>query len=142
MHGLQKVMLQLNETQAVIAGIKENLREQLVSGLTGSSRALFIAAIEEQTNKSIVVVTHNLLQAQKLYEDLAHLIDEDKLFLYPANELLASELGIASPELRAQRIETLNYMASGRQGVFVVPMAGLSKDPPSSFYLEGIPTSL
>ncbi|WP_018708542.1 transcription-repair coupling factor [Siminovitchia fordii] len=132
MRGLRNLILQQSELQSVIAGVKEGIREQLVAGLSGSVRALLIAAAVNETGKSLIVVTHNLLQAQKLYEDLSQLVDEDQLFLYPANELIASELGVASPELRSQRIETLNYMVSGRQGVFVVPMAGLRKALPPS----------
>ncbi|MEK3888943.1 transcription-repair coupling factor [Bacillus sp. FSL K6-3431] len=131
MHGLEKMIIEQNEIQSIIAGVEENLPEQLIAGLSGSTRAVFIAAAAKQTGKSIVVVTHNLLQAQKLHDDLAQFIDDDQLFLYPSNELIAAELSIASPELRAQRIETLNYMASGRRGVFVVPMAGLRKMMPS-----------
>ncbi len=130
MHGLRDLIVQQNELQSVIAGVKEGIREQLVAGLSGSARALLIAAAAKETDKSLIVVTHNLLQAQKLYEDLTQLIDENQLFLYPTNELIASELGVASPELRSQRIETLNHMVSGRQGVFVVPMAGLRKKLP------------
>ncbi len=130
MHGLRDLIVQQSELQSVIAGVKEGIREQLVAGLSGSVRALLIAAAAKETDKSLIVVTHNLLQAQKLYEDLTQLVDENQLFLYPANELIASELGIASPELRSQRIETLNHMVSGRQGVFVVPMAGLRKKLP------------
>ena len=135
MHGLQKMMLHQNEIQSIISGVEEQLPEQLIAGLSGSARAVFIAATAEKTGKSIVVVTHNLLQAQKLHEDLTQYIDDDQLFLYPANELIAAELGIASPELGAQRIEALNYMASGRRGVFVVPIAGLRKilPPPSEW---------
>ncbi|CAM4249127.1 transcription-repair coupling factor [Lederbergia lenta] len=131
MHGLQKILLQQSEIKSIISGAEENLAEQLIAGLSGSTRAIFIAAAVEQTGKSIVIVTHNLLQAQKLHEDLTQFIDESQLFLYPTNELIAAELSTASPELRAQRIETLNYMASGRRGVFVVPMAGLRKMMPS-----------
>lgn len=131
MHGLQKMLLQQSEINSIISGVEENLPEQLIAGLSGSTRAIFIAAAAEQTGKSVVIVTHNLLQAQKLHEDLAQFIDESELFLYPTNELIAAELSTASPELRAQRIETLNYMASGRRGVFVVPMAGLRKIMPS-----------
>lgn len=131
MHGLQKMLLQQSEIKSIISGAEENLAEQLIAGLSGSTRAIFIAAAVEQTGKSIVIVTHNLLQAQKLHEDLTQFIDESQLFLYPTNELIAAELSTASPELRAQRIETLNYMASGRRGVFVVPMAGLRKMMPS-----------
>ncbi|MBS4225043.1 transcription-repair coupling factor [Lederbergia citrea] len=135
MQGLKSLILQQQEIQSIISGIEENLDEQLIAGLSGSARAVFIAATAEKTGKSIVVVTHNLLQAQKLHEDLLQFMDEEQLFLYPANELIAAELSIASPELRAQRIETLNYMASGRRGVFVVPMAGLRKilPPPAKW---------
>src|SRR5699024_702946 len=84
-----------------------------------------------QTKQSIVLVTHNLLQAQKLYDDLTQFIASEELYLYPANELIAAELSVASPELRAQRIETLNYLSSGKKGVFIVPMAGLRKIIPS-----------
>ena len=134
MQGLQRLILQQSEIESVISGVEENIPEQLIAGLSGSARAAFIAAAAEKTGKSIIVISHNLLQAQKLHEDLSQFIDEEELFLYPANELIAAELGIASPELRAQRIETLNYMASGRRGVFVVPMAGLRKILPSPSY--------
>ncbi|MBO1004719.1 transcription-repair coupling factor [Pseudogracilibacillus auburnensis] len=135
MQALKRLILQHDEIESIISGVEENIQEQLISGLTGSARALFIAAAAEKTKKSIIIVTHNLLQAQKLYEDLGEFIEEEELFLYPANELIAAELSVASPELRAQRIETLNYMASGRRGVFIVPVAGFRKilPPPSTW---------
>ncbi|MCR2823383.1 transcription-repair coupling factor [Lederbergia panacisoli] len=133
MQGIKNLIIQQNEIQTILSGVEENLREQLIAGLTGSARSAFIAAAAEKSGKSVMVITHNLLQAQKLYEDLVQFMDEDELFLYPANELIAAELSVASPELRAQRIEALNFMASGRRGVFVVPIASLRKmlPPPS-----------
>ncbi|WP_062107768.1 transcription-repair coupling factor [Bacillus niameyensis] len=131
MQAIANLILEQDEMQTIISGVEENLGEQLVSGLSGSARSIFIAATAEKTGKSIIVVTHNLLQAQKIYEDLTQFMDESRLFLYPSNELIAAEIGVASPELRAQRIETLNYMVSGKQGVFVVPMAGLRRMLPS-----------
>ncbi|MFD1706520.1 transcription-repair coupling factor [Siminovitchia sediminis] len=137
MHALRDLILQQSELQSVIGGLKEGMNEQQVAGLSGSARTLFIAATAKETNRSLIVVTHNLLQAQKLYEDLSQLVEEDQLYLYPANELIASELAVASPELRSQRIEALNHMVSGRQGIFVVPMAGIRKIlPPVSVWKE------
>lgn len=42
-------------------------------------------------------------------------------------------MGIASPELKAQRIEALNYWSTHKTGIMIVPMAGLRKilPPPS-----------
>jgi len=130
--GLKQIILQQDDIQSVITGIEENLKEQLVAGLSGSSRTVFISSIFEKLNQSIIIVTYNLLQAQKLYDDLSQLVDEDNVYLYAANELIAAEIGIASPELMAQRIETLNFLVSKRKGIVIIPMAGLRKVLPSA----------
>ena len=67
--------------QSIIAGVEEGLKEQLVAGLSGSARTLFFASIYEKTKKPILIVTHNLLQAQKFYDDLVHVIGEEDVFL-------------------------------------------------------------
>ncbi|QQZ09498.1 transcription-repair coupling factor [Heyndrickxia vini] len=131
MKDLQKIILQQDEMNSVITGLEAGLKEQLIAGLSGSARALFIASIYQKVGKQLIIVTHNLLQAQKLYEDLQIFIDENRLYLYPANELIAAEIGIASPELKGQRIEALNFMISRSNGVVIVPMAGLRRILPS-----------
>ncbi|MGN1401642.1 MAG: transcription-repair coupling factor [Bacillus sp. (in: firmicutes)] len=135
MNALEEVFLQNEDVQSVLSGIEEGLREQLVAGLSGSSRVMFISSIYEKTGKSILLVTYNLLQAQKLYEDLTSFVPEEEVFLYPANELIAAELSIASPELRAQRIEALNHWSKDSKGIVIVPMGGFRKQlPPKSLW--------
>lgn len=128
---LQQIILQQDEVSSVVTGIESGLKEQLVAGLSGSSRAVFIASIYQKVKQPVIIITYNLLQAQKLYEDLQQFIDENKLYLYPANELIAAEIGIASPELRGQRIEALNFISSNTNGVLIVPMAGLRRILPT-----------
>ena len=135
MKGILKHVHQSEEIQSIIAGVEERLSEQLVAGLSGSSRTAYIADVYLQTNKSTVVVTHNLYQAQKVYDDLIQFLSEDEVYLYSANELIAAELSVASPELRAQRIEVLNKLSRNHQGVYIVPVAGLRKIlPPKSMW--------
>ncbi len=129
-HKLHKMISLLSEkedVQSIVSGIQEGLHEQLIAGLSGSGRSLFIASVFKDTNRQTVVVTHNLFQAQKLQEDLIALLGEESVYLYPANELIAAELSISSPELKAQRIDTLYHMASGHKGIYIVPMAGIRK---------------
>ncbi|RFU60334.1 transcription-repair coupling factor [Bacillus sp. V59.32b] len=127
MDGLQSLFSRQDDVQSVITGIDEGLREQLVAGLSGSSRSMLIASVYEETKRPILLVTHNLLQAQKFHEDLSGFLPEEELYIYPANELIAAELSVASPELRAQRIEALNYWSSGVKGIVIVPISGLRK---------------
>ncbi|WP_227397267.1 transcription-repair coupling factor [Jeotgalibacillus aurantiacus] len=122
----------INDTQikAVIDDLAAGRQEQLLSGLSGSARSTFMAAVYQQHQRPLMVVTPNLLSAQKLYDDLAQLVSEEELFLYPANELIAAEMSIASPELLAQRLEAMNHLALNGRGFYIVPMAGLRKVVP------------
>lgn len=118
-----------------MAGVEEGLREQLIAGLSGSSRTVLTASIYEKMKRPIMLVTHNLLQAQKLYEDMVNLLSDKEVFLFPANELIAAEMSIASPELKAQRMEALNHWSKQSKGILIVPIAGLKKViPPKSLW--------
>ena len=137
MKALKSLFLKQEDVHSVIAGVEEGLKEQLIAGLSGSSRTVLTASIYEQMQRPIMLVTHNLLQAQKLYDDIVNLLSEKEVFLFPANELIAAEMSIASPELKAQRIEALNYWSKHNKGILIVPIAGLKKIvPPKSLWKE------
>ncbi|WP_027415771.1 transcription-repair coupling factor [Aneurinibacillus terranovensis] len=127
MRGLIDKFFEDNEFQAVITGYKEGLREQLVSGLSGSARHLFLAALYRKVQRSLVIVTHNMFQAQKVFEDMSQLVPPDRLWFYPANELMLSEVAISSPETLSQRMEVMNELASGKRGILIVPYAGIRR---------------
>lgn len=110
-----------------MTGIQEGLKEQLVAGLSGSARSLFVSSVFKDSKKPIFVLTHNLLQAQKIYEDLSNILEDETVYLYPVNELIASEIAVASPELKAQRIEVLNHLSKGKKGIVVAPVAALTR---------------
>jgi transcription-repair coupling factor (superfamily II helicase) len=131
MIGLLENFYANKEINSVITGLEEGLKEQLVSGMAASSRSLLMAALYKKTNRSQLVITHNLYQAQKIYEDLSGLLDEDEVWLYPVNELIASEIGVASPELKAQRLEVLNYLSKNKKGIIIAPAAGLRRFLPA-----------
>ncbi|WP_341321985.1 transcription-repair coupling factor [Solibacillus sp. FSL H8-0523] len=101
--------------------------ESLVTGLTGSARPALIHSMFEETNKSIYIVSSNLLQAQKLVDDLSALVGEQFVHYYPAEEFIAANVMISSPELRAQRIATLGRLVNQERGIYIIPAAGMRK---------------
>ncbi len=129
--GIQQYFIENDEIKSIVNGIDGGLKEQLVAGLSGSARTVLIASLYKETKRPLLVVTHNLFQAQKLYDDLITLVNGEEVFLYPVNELIASEIGIASPELKGQRIEALNYWSSTQKGIIISPIAGLKRFLPS-----------
>ncbi|MGM9987003.1 MAG: transcription-repair coupling factor, partial [Bacillaceae bacterium] len=131
MKGIIHTVIEDKEFKSLIDGVEIGLKEQLVAGLTGSSRTMLMAALYKKLNRSLCIITHNLLQAQKVYEDLVSLIGEQDVWLYPVNELIATEVGISSPELLAQRMEVMNRLSNNDSGIFVVPVSGLRRLLPS-----------
>ncbi|MCF6411918.1 transcription-repair coupling factor [Pseudalkalibacillus salsuginis] len=137
MRGLLNYFCDNDDFHSLATGLSEGLREQLVSGLSGSARTLLMACLYRSEERSQLVVTHNLFQAQKLYEDLTALIGEDFVHLYPVNELTSAEIAIASPELKSQRIDVLNHLSEDAKGIIITPIAGLRRMiPPPHVWRE------
>ncbi|ARK28450.1 transcription-repair coupling factor [Halalkalibacter krulwichiae] len=137
MLGLQQYLRSNEEIKAFSNSLEMNMKEQLVSGLTGSARTLFMSSLYRDINRPMLVVTHNLYQAQKLYDDIVSLLGEEKVLLYPVNELISAEIAIASPEMKAQRIDVLNKLVQSFNGIVIAPLAGVRRQlPPISVWKD------
>lgn len=123
--------------QSVLAGLRGSMREQLVAGLSGSARQVMIAATVRELQRPVLVVTHNMFAAQKMAEDLQECLTAEEVLLYPANELIAAETAISSPETSARRMDVLLQLAEGFRGVIVVPFSGVRRFQPSSDTMAG-----
>ncbi len=113
--------------QNVMTAFENEIKEQLVAGLSGSARTLFLSALYQALNRPQLIVTHNLHQAQKLYDDLIEYVGEEPVAIYPVNELISSEIATASPEMRGQRIRVLNELILGHKTIIIVPLAGMRR---------------
>ncbi len=131
MESLHRLLMKDHHINTLLTDIQKGIDQQLVTGLVGGSRPLFIQSIAKEMDKPILVVSPNLLHAQRLFEDMAKLLGEDQVRLYPADELIAADLSVSSPELRAERIETLEFMHSQKRGVVITPIAGLRRQMPN-----------
>ncbi|MFZ3578491.1 transcription-repair coupling factor [Virgibacillus sp. DJP39] len=136
MKGIDTFLQSKDDIQSIINGIDSGIQEQLVAGLSGSARSLLVSVIEESMNKPVLLVTHQLVQAQQLYDDLSEFMGDQNVHLYPVNELIASEIAIASPELRSQRIEALTEWSKKTSGILIAPVAALKRILPPKSYWE------
>jgi len=134
MKGINYFLQSKEDIQSIISGIQSGMKEQLIAGLSGSARSMLVSAINRSVNRPVLLVTHQLVQAQQIYDDLSEFIGEDKVYLYPVNELIASEISISSPELRAQRIEALTKWSKQRSAILIAPVAALKRILPPKDY--------
>ena len=109
--------------------LKEKTPRQLLTGLSGSAKTLAILGAYQTLKQPILVLTANLFYANQLAEDLRNF--EEDVYVFPVDEVISAEMAFASPEARAERVETLNAITLGRPGIYVVPTAGMRKFLPS-----------
>ncbi|SFG37025.1 transcription-repair coupling factor [Halobacillus alkaliphilus] len=136
MQGIKDYLYPQDDVRSIIEGFESGMKEQMVAGLSGSSRSLMISLLKESLDRPVLLVTHQLIQAQQLYDDMQELTEEGQVQLYPVNELIASEIAIASPELRSQRIEALSNWLKQDKGILIVPVAALKRIMPPKYYWE------
>ncbi|MBP2078528.1 transcription-repair coupling factor [Oceanobacillus polygoni] len=135
MKGINHYLQSKEDIQSIMNGIDSGMREQLIAGLSGSARSMLVSVIDQSINRPVLLVTHQLVQAQQLYDDLSEFMGEDEVHLYPVNELIASEISISSPELRSQRIEALTAWSGKKSGILITPVAALKRIlPPKSYW--------
>lgn len=101
--------------------------QQLLTGLAGSGKALTIASLYQENGKRTIVLAPNLYQARSLYEELREILADEHVYLFPVDEITAIEMSYSSPEIMAERVEALSFLASGQSGIVVVPVGGFRK---------------
>ncbi len=117
--------------QNVISNIQKQMKDQLVAGLHGSSKPVFLASVQQHVDRPLFIVTHNLFAAQKIAEDLADCLSADEVLLFPAQETLSTEVAISSPEMTSQRVEVLTKLSTGYHGIVVAPYAAVRRILPA-----------
>ncbi|WP_010649005.1 transcription-repair coupling factor [Oceanobacillus massiliensis] len=134
MKGINHYLQSKEDVQSIVSGITGGMKEQLIAGLSGSARSMLVSVINQSIQRPVLLVTHQLVQAQQLYDDLTEFMNESDVHLYPVNELIASEISISSPELRAQRIEALTEWSRRKSGILIAPVAALKRILPPQDY--------
>ncbi|WP_080871812.1 transcription-repair coupling factor [Oceanobacillus timonensis] len=134
MKAIHNYLKSQEDIQSIMDGLLAGMKEQMVAGLSGSARSLLLSTVHQSMNRPLLIVTHQLAQAQQLYDDLAELTNGEGVYLYPVNELIASEMAVASPELRAQRIDALTAWTERDKGILIAPVAALKRILPPKAY--------
>lgn len=127
--GLLEVVAQSTEFGQIREGLARRRGEQLVTGLSGSQKSLYIATIYwdsiQRNHLPFLVVTHSAYQAARLRDDLNTLLSPDEVLLFPALETLPHEEVTRTAELTRERLSALERIYSGGASVVVTSVQAL-----------------
>ncbi len=87
--------------------VKRFNQGKTIANLSINQEALVYAGAFYADPKKILIIKSDLYSAQLIYQQVVNLVGEDKALLYGAEESLRVEAVASSPELKAQRIDSL-----------------------------------
>ena len=113
---MRKIVERLFQNPAVEAIIQNKTG---VGSLSLQEEALILSAAFLRSKQSMFVVKNNMYEAQNMYQRLSTLCEEG-VYLFCVEESLQVEAIASSPELYAQKIETLTKLLVSEKPIICV----------------------
>ncbi len=108
-----------------------------MSGLRGSALSLFIALLQNNLQKQVLVVLPSSSRAEAIFSDLIYLLGTERVNFFPAEPAGKIVYSQAHYEIRGQRLRTLENLLSGQEAVFVTTAPVLVEKLPSPRRMAG-----
>ncbi|HXU25936.1 MAG TPA: DEAD/DEAH box helicase family protein, partial [Bacteroidia bacterium] len=117
----------------LVAGLKNNVKDQVLLGVTGSGKTFTVANVINQVNRPTLVLSHNKTLAAQLYAELKQFFPENAVeyfvsyydyyqpeaYLPTTGTFIEKDLAI-NDEIEKLRLSATSSLLSGRRDVIVV----------------------
>ena len=113
-----------------------NYENYIINGLTNELSAFYVLEYFKKINKTVLVVTNSIFEANKFFNDISNLTDN--ALLYPMDDFITSVALAISPEFKFTRLETLNKINSKDPYIVVTNLTGYLKMISSSNKKENL----
>lgn len=100
-----------------------------VCGLTSELLALYYYKYFKKNDRNVLIVTNSLYDSNKIYQRLKTYTDD--VCLFPMDDFLSSVALAISPDLKINRLETLEYIKTHNKSIVVTNLMGYLRYLPS-----------
>ena len=97
--------------------------ESEIVGLTSELNIFCILNYFQNTNKSVLILTNTLYEANKYFDAMSTYTDD--CLLFPMDDFVASVALAISPELKIKRLETINILKENNHKIVVTNLMGV-----------------
>ena len=101
-----------------------------ISGITDEFFCVYLTNLLKKHKKNILIVTNSLYEANKIYSSMKNYVDNT--YLFPMDDFLTSEAIAISPDLKINRLETINFILNSDYNIVITNLMGYLRFLPSS----------
>lgn len=127
MNVMNEYLLKSKEIESLMASLNLDEQNILLSGVSSSFYGPLLQMIYERQKRPVVILMQNLYHAQRLYDQLSNLMDEESVRLFPMDEFITAEMLASSSELRIERMNTLASVLEDEYKIVITHVAGATR---------------
>ncbi|MGL6174245.1 MAG: transcription-repair coupling factor [Cellulosilyticaceae bacterium] len=103
----------------------EKLNRGKVVNTVEACKAQMIYALSYYAKKNPIIITSNEVAAKRLYEDFQFLYGEEKVYIYPARDVLFYNADVHSMDITAERMKIIEALLSKKEVIVIIPADAL-----------------
>ena len=121
---LTEILKQDQDLNNFIAKTKQ-VKNSLITGANAGAFSLLLKQIVSEPNAPLILIEENESKAQNLYGELNSILEDDAAHYFPVDATIATQTAVSSPDELSSRIQSLNFLLSGKPGIVVTTPQGL-----------------
>lgn len=125
--GLNKILRQYDGFKTMISSIRSGKTPCQIHGLSESQKAYISCCLFEEFGGQVLLITHNDIEARKLYDDIKTFTDSCVYF--PVREMVFN-VDVTSGEINTERLRAIKRILSGEELIVVAPIDALFYNMP------------
>jgi len=126
---MNKIVDYINETSffnELIA--KTNKGSDLrITNVNDNISLVLLATFFKQSGDNLLIVVPNIFRAQKIYDKLIDILDEDQISFFPQDEFITTEMLAMSEDFKLERINTIQKIINKRKSIIITNTTGFIK---------------
>lgn len=124
--------------QELVAGLKENRKNQVLLGVTGSGKTFTMANVIKEINRPTLVLSHNKTLASQLFSEFKEFFPNNRVEYFvsnfdfyrpeaylPSKDVYVDKTSKTNMDLEAMRMSALNALSMRRDTVVVSSVAAI-----------------
>lgn len=111
----------------LVKAVQSGATHARLAGVSGSAKALYIAALLDVGSRQLLLITHSQQEAETLASDAAVMAGADRVFVFPPQDLLPYEETKMSADLSMSRARAMVALLSGDPCIVVAPVRALGR---------------
>lgn len=102
-----------------------NVKNSLITGANAGAFSVLLCQLVSELDRPIILIEENENKVQKLYGELKQLMPDGRVQLFPLDATIATQTAVSSPDELSSRIQALNFLLTGEQGIVLTTPQGV-----------------